>query len=82
MERKVPSLFELGNSYQNIREHLMDLYGMEVSNGAINAITDCLIPELKARQERELGPVYPFVWLDAIHYKVKKNGFYRYCGHF
>ena len=74
MERKVLSLFALGNSYQNIREHLLDLYGMEVSNGTINAITDRLVPELKAWQERDLEPVYPFVWLDAIHYKVKENG--------
>ena len=74
MERKVLSLFALGNSYQNIREHLMDLYGLEVSNGTINAITDRLVLELKAWQERDLEPVYPFVWLDAIHYKVKENG--------
>jgi putative transposase len=74
MERKVLSLFALGNSYQNIREHLLDLYGMEISNGTLNAITDRLIPELKAWQERDLEPVYPFVWLDAIHYKVKENG--------
>jgi putative transposase len=74
MERKVLSLFALGNSYENIREHLLDLYGMEISNGTLNAITDRLIPELKAWQERDLEPVYPFVWLDAIHYKVKENG--------
>ncbi|PPC74312.1 IS256 family transposase, partial [Pokkaliibacter plantistimulans] len=63
VKRKVLSLFALGNSNQNIREHLMDLYGMEVSNGSINSIADRLVPELK---ERDLEPVYPFVWLDAI----------------
>ncbi len=40
MEHKTLSLFALGNSYQNIREHLMALYGMDVSNDTINAITD------------------------------------------
>ncbi len=45
MERKIISLFALGNSYQNIREHLVDLYGMEVSNGTTNAITDRLVPD-------------------------------------
>lgn len=74
MERKIISLFALGNSYQNIREHLVDLYGIEISNGTINAITDRLVPELRAWQERDLEPVYPFVWLDAIHYKIKENG--------
>jgi transposase-like protein len=71
MERKVLSLFALGNRYQNIREHLLDLYGMEISSGTLNSITDRLIPELKAWQERDLEPVYPFVWLNAIPYKVK-----------
>ena len=74
MERKIISLFALGNSYQNIREHIMDMFGMEVSNGTISAITDRLVPELRAWQERDLDPVYPFVWLDAIHYKIKENG--------
>jgi transposase-like protein len=50
------------------------MYGTEESNGTINAITDRLVPELRAWQERELETVYPFVWLDAIHYKIKENG--------
>lgn len=74
MERKIISLFALGNSYQNLREHLINLYDLEVSNGTINAITDRLIPELRAWQERDLESVYPIVWLDAIYYKIKENG--------
>ena len=74
MERKVLSLFALGTSYANIREHLLEMYGTEVSNGTLNAITDKLVPELKTWQERELEPIYPIVWLDAVHYKIKENG--------
>lgn len=74
MERKIISLFALGNSYQNIREHLIDLYDLEVSNGTINANTDRLVPELRAWQERDLESVDPIVWLDAIYYKIKENG--------
>lgn len=74
MERKIISLFALGNSYQNLREHLINLYDLEVSNGTINAITDRLVPELRAWQERDLESVYPIVWLDAIYYKIKENG--------
>lgn len=74
MERNIISLFALGNSYQSIREYLLEMYGTEVSNGTINAITDRLVPELRAWQERDLDPVYPFIWLDAIHYKIKENG--------
>jgi len=74
LERKILSMFAHGMSYQAIREHISDMYGMEVSNGTLNAITDKLIPELKNWQERELDAIYPLVWLDAIHYKIKENG--------
>ena len=40
--------FALGSSYQAIREHIRDMFGTEISNGTINAITDKLIPELRA----------------------------------
>lgn len=76
LERKVIALFALGNSYQDIRGHIADLYGMSLSNGTINAVTDKLLPELQAWRERDLEAIYPIVWLDAIHYKIKENGRY------
>ncbi|MFL0798794.1 MAG: IS256 family transposase [Cellvibrionaceae bacterium] len=76
LERKVIALFALGNSYQDIRTHIADMYGMELSNGTINAVTDKLLPELQAWRERDLEAIYPIVWLDAIHYKIKENGRY------
>ncbi|WKT59961.1 IS256 family transposase [Microbulbifer thermotolerans] len=76
LERKVIALFALGNSYQDIRTHIADIYGMELSNGTINAVTDKLLPELQAWRERDLEPIYPIIWLDAIHYKIKENGRY------
>src|SRR5690554_2736747 len=76
LERKVIALFALGNSYQDIRTHIADMYGMELSNGTISAITDKLLPELEAWRERDLEAIYPIVWLDAIHYKIKENGRY------
>lgn len=74
LERKVLSLYALGNSYPSIREHIQDLYGLELSNGALTTITDKLLPELAQWRTRDLEAVYPIVWLDAIHYKVKENG--------
>ncbi|WP_226669308.1 IS256 family transposase [Microbulbifer aggregans] len=76
LERKVIALFALGNSYQDIRTHIADMYDIELSNGTISAVTDKLLPELQAWRERDLEPVYPIVWLDAIHYKIKENGRY------
>ncbi|MBM1143398.1 MAG: IS256 family transposase [Oceanospirillaceae bacterium] len=76
LERKILALFALGNSYQDIRAHIAELYDIELSNGTINAVTDKLLPELQAWRERDLEAIYPIVWLDAIHYKIKENGRY------
>lgn len=76
LERKVLTLFALGNSYQDIRSHIAEIYDISLSNGTINAVTDKLLPELHAWRERDLEAVYPIVWLDAIHYKIKENGRY------
>ena len=74
LERKIIALFALGTSYEDIRTHIEDLYGIHVSNGTLNAVTDKLLPELQAWRQRDLEAVYPIVWLDAIHYKIKENG--------
>ena len=76
LERKVIALFALGSSYQDIRGHIEDMYGMSLSNGTLNTITDKLLPELQAWRERDLEAIYPIVWLDAIHYKIKEHGRY------
>lgn len=76
LERKILSMFSVGMSYQDIRAHVQEMYALHVSNGTLNAITDKLLPELKEWQQRPLESVYPIVWLDAIHYKVKDNGRY------
>ncbi|MEC9491120.1 IS256 family transposase [Flexistipes sp.] len=76
IERKIISLYALGNSYSQISGHIQDIYGVEFSSSAISAVTDKIIPMLKDWQQRPLSRVYPFVWLDAIHYKIKENGRY------
>lgn len=54
-------LYALGNSYQDIRGHIEDMYDISLSNGTLNAVTDKLVPELKAWQERDLEAVYPII---------------------
>lgn len=77
IESKMLSLFALGNSYRDIAFHIADLYGLDFSHATISAVTDKLIPELKQWQQRPLESIYPFVWLDAIHYKIKQDGRYE-----
>ncbi len=74
--RKILSMFSLGMSYRDIRGHVEDMYGIDVSEATITGVTDRLIPELKEWQQRPLDALYPFVWLDAIHYKIKEDGRY------
>lgn len=76
IDRKILSMFSLGMSYRDIRGHVEDMYGVEVSEATITGVTDRLIPELKEWQQRPLDALYPFVWLDAIHYKIKEDGRY------
>ena len=76
LEQKILSLYALGNSYSQISEHIDEMYGVEFSKATISSITDKVIPLLKEWQQRPLENIYPFVWLDAIHYKIKENGKY------
>lgn len=76
IDNKIISLYALGMSYRDIQKHVADMYGLEISDGAITNITDKLLPQLQAWKQRPLDTIYPFVWLDAIHYKVKDKGVY------
>ncbi|MCF3868242.1 transposase, partial [Salmonella enterica subsp. enterica serovar Weltevreden] len=66
-----------GISYKDIGREIEDLYAFSVSTATISAINDKVIPELKQWQQRPLEKVYPFVWLDSIHYKVREDGRYQ-----
>jgi len=73
-ENRILSLYGKGLSYADIQNHLLDLYGMDVSSGKLSAITDKIIPKIQTWQGRRLESVYSIVWLDAIHFKVRENG--------
>lgn len=77
IEGKILSMYGLGMSYRDIATQVEDLYGIKVSTATLSNITDKIIAEVKEWQQRPLDNVYPFVWLDAIHYKVKDNGRYQ-----
>jgi transposase-like protein len=74
IEQKIIALYGLGMSYQDISAHLQEIYGLEVSTGTLSIITDKIIHTVKEWQARPLESIYPIVWLDAIHYKIRENG--------
>ena len=64
----------LGISYEAITEHLADMYGLEISSAKISLITDKLMPVITEWRNRPLEAVYPIVFLDAMHFKVREEG--------
>jgi len=76
IEKKMLSLFSLGNSSSQIIDHIEEIYGVGFSKASITAVTDKLIPMLEEWKKRPLDAIYPFVYLDAIHYKVREDGHY------
>lgn len=61
-------------STRDIHDQIKDIYGIELSSEMVSRITDSLLPEIKEWQTRALEPIYPFVFMDAIHYKVREDG--------
>ena len=74
IEEKVISLYARGMSTRDIHDQLQDLYGIELSAEMVSKITDKILPQVKEWQTRPLNPVYPFVFMDCIHYKVREDG--------
>jgi len=76
IEQKILSLYALGNSYSQISDHIEEIYGVGFSKATISAVTDKILPMLQEWRIRPLEELYPFIFLDAIHYKVKEEGKY------
>ena len=62
-----------GLTTRDINEQIQELYGIEVSATMVSNITDQIIPEIKEWQERPLDDVYPFVFIDAVHFSVRED---------
>jgi transposase-like protein len=74
IDKKIIGLYGLGMSYSDIQKHLKEMYDFAISEATISSITDRIIPEIKDWQNRPLESVYPLIWLDAMHYKVREDG--------
>lgn len=70
IEEKVISLYARGMSTRDIHDQIKDLYGIELSAEMVSKITERILPEIKEWQNRPLESIYPFVFMDAIHYKI------------
>ncbi len=76
-DEKVIALYARGMTTREIQGHLKELYKVEVSPSLISSVTDAVLEDVKAWQGRPLDAVYPIVYLDAIHVKVRSRGHVR-----
>ena len=74
---KIVSMYARGMSTREITGHLRELYGIDVSPDLISTVTDAVLDEVAAWQQRPLDPVYPLVFFDAIRVKIRDEGMVR-----
>lgn len=70
-EDKILALYARGMSTRDIESAVKDLYDVEISHDVIARITDAVLEEVRAWQERPLEAIYPVVWLDGLVLKVR-----------
>lgn len=74
LDEVILSLYARGQSIDDVRYQLRQLYGVELSTGTISAVTERVWSEVLSWQQRELPSCFSIVYLDAIHYKVREDG--------
>ena len=71
MDDKITGLYAAGLSVRDIRAHLEDVYGLQVSPDLISRVTDAVLDEVREWQSRALERMYPIVILDALRIKIR-----------
>ncbi|CAA7600835.1 Transposase, mutator type [Acididesulfobacillus acetoxydans] len=73
LEQQIIAMYAKGMSTRDIEAHMRDIYGIDVSAELVSKITDKVMPLVTEWQCRPLERIYPIVFLDAIHFKVRKD---------
>lgn len=73
-DRKIISMYARGMTTREIQGHIEEIYGFEASPSLISAITDAVMDEVAAWQNRPLEPCYPVVFMDAIRVNIRSDG--------
>ena len=74
LDNKIIALYGLGMSYQDIRKHMQEMYGTEISQGMLTKVTDKLLSSITEWRNRPLEEIYTVVFLDAMFFKARENG--------
>jgi putative transposase len=74
LEDKIIGMYAKGMTVRDIQETLQELYGVDVSPSTLSAITDKVWELVESWQSRPLANLYPIIYLDAIHIKMRREG--------
>jgi transposase-like protein len=74
LEEKILGLYARGVSTRDIQDTLTEMYGVDVSPSLISKVTDKVWETVEAWQNRPLDAVYPIIYLDALHLKIRQDG--------
>ena len=73
-DEKILALYSRGLSVRDVQAHLREIYGVEVLTGLISQVTDAVMDDARAWQQRPLDDVYPVLFLDAFVVKIREGG--------
>src|SRR3954469_18180361 len=71
---KIVALYARGLSTRDIEAHLAEIYGVKVGRDLISRVTDAVMDDLRAWQQRPLDDVYPVIFLDCLVLKIRDGG--------
>lgn len=74
LEEKILGLYARGVSTRDIQDTLHELYGVDVSPSLISQVTDKIWEQVEEWQNRPLDAIYPVIFMDAIHVKLRRDG--------
>jgi putative transposase len=73
-DEKILALYSRGLSTRDIEAHLEEIYGVKVGRDLISRVTDAVMDDARAWQQRPLDDVYPVIFLDALVLKIREGG--------
>jgi len=74
LEDCIQLLYAKGMSNSDIIDFIESTYGVEYSTSQVSIITNQLLEDIQEWQNRPLEDIYPIIWIDAIHYKIRHEG--------
>jgi putative transposase len=73
-DEKIIALYARGMSVRDIQAHVAEIYGVQVGHDLVSRVTDAVMNDVRAWQQRPLEDVYPIVFLDCLVIKVRDGG--------